>query len=285
MANPSIIEAVHTCMRSAFAKGESCVLPYFHTMERGSTLQVQTKSDDSPMTCADIETEAALRTEINNSFPEDSILGEEMGMTHGENTKQLKIKNAKAAMWVIDPIDGTKAFIAGYPLFGILLARIDEDGSLQASGVSMPALGCRRFFAAQNAEVWEEDAKGNKLRQLQTSHCENLTQARIVIGEAERTLQGEPEVVRALTSEVASVRYEHDCYMYVRLAAGGIDLLLESGLQAYDFMPLVLIVERAGGVISDWHGEPLTIKSQGYVLASASQNLHKQALAQIHKIY
>ena len=274
-------ERVLACMRLAFTQGEACALKYFYEMERHGSLQVQTKADASPVTLADKETEAAIRAEIRAAFPNDSLLGEEMGAEAGSGSE--------AALWVIDPIDGTKAFIAGFPLFGILLARLDERGELMASGVSMPALGypfgnpigCRRFFAT-NSSCWEEDKHGVKQRELTTSGCKNLARARLCIGEAERTLQPPYfSVARALMARAASTRYEHDCYMYVRLAGGGIDMLLEAGLQPYDFLPLVLLVERAGGAISDWQGAPLTLSSSGEVLACASSDLHEQALALI----
>ena len=265
-------EKVLACMRSAFTQGEACALRYFHEMERHGSLQVQTKADASPVTRADKETEAAIRAEIRAAFPDDSLLGEELGTAAGSGSD--------AALWVIDPIDGTKAFIAGFPLFGILLARLDERGELVASGVSMAALDCRRFFATSGGISWEEDKHGVKQRELTTSGCQNLANARLCIGEAERTLQPPHlSVARALMARVASTRYEHDCYMYVRLAGGGIDMLLESGLQPYDFLPLVLLVERAGGVISDWQGAALTLASNGEVLACASSDLHEQALA------
>ena len=306
----AITERVLACMRSAFAKGEACALNYFREMEQHGSLQVYAKADASPVTLADRATEIAIRAEIQAAFPKDSLLGEELGEERGAeevpscggesrndksgNYKSGNDKSAtatanstntrKAALWVIDPIDGTKAFITGFPLFGILLARLDEQGSLMASGVSMPALACRRFFATRNGICWEEDKLGGKQQQLNTSGCRNLASARLCIGEAERTLQPPHlSIAQALMGAVASTRYEHDCYMYVRLAGGGIDMLLETGLQPYDFLPLVLLVERAGGAISDWQGEPLTLSSSGQVLACASSELHEQALALIAK--
>ncbi len=288
-------ERILACMRSAFAKGEACALNYFREMEQHGSLQVHTKADASPVTLADRETEAAIRAQILADFPKDALLGEEMGATAGcgseksneaANKRICKStgKSEKAALWVIDPIDGTKAFIIGFPLFGILLARLDRQRELLASGVSMPALGCRRFFATRDGICWEEDKYGDKQQQLTTSGRKNLSLARLCIGEAERTLrQPHLPIARALAEKVASTRYEHDCYMYVRLAGGGIDMLLETGLQPYDFLPLVLLVERAGGVISDWQGAPLTLSSSGQVLACASCELHEQALALIDR--
>ena len=261
-----------TCMRSAFAEGEACALRHFRNQERKGDLAVQAKEDLSPVTLADRETEQALFRVVRSFYPQASLLGEETGES---------LSSSDGGLWIVDPIDGTRGFIAGWPLFGILLARLDATGKPRVGGVSMPALGCRRFFAISSGGCWEEDAQPNKQpnkqQEMATSSCERLEEARLFIGEAERTLLY--DAVRALAARVRACRYAHDCYMYVRLAAGGVDVIVEAGLQAYDFMPLILLVEQAGGVVSDWQGKPLTRHSHGEVVASANIGLHRQVLA------
>ena len=256
------------CVRSAFAEGEACALRHFRNQERKGDLVVHTKEDCSPATRADRETEQAILRVVRSFYPEASLLGEETG----EN-----LSSADRGLWIVDPIDGTRGFIAGWPLFGILLARIDATGKPRIGAVSMPALGCRRFFATSSGGCWEENALAEKQQKMKTSACKQLDKARLFIGEAEKTLLY--DAVQALATRVRACRYAHDCYMYVRLAAGGVDVVVEAGLQAYDFMPLILLVEQAGGVVSDWQGKPLTQHSKGEVVASANARLHREVLA------
>ena len=255
-------------MRSAFTEGEACALRHFRNQERQGDLAVHAKKDFSPVTLADEETEQALFRVVRSFYPDASLLGEETGES---------LSSADGGLWIVDPIDGTRGFIAGWPLFGILLARLDATGKPRVGAVSMPALGCRRFFATSSGGCWEEDARGYKTQEMASSVCERIDEARLFVGEAEKTLLH--DTVRVLTTRVQTCRYAHDCYMYVRLAAGGVDVVVEAGLQAYDFMPLVLLVTQAGGVVSDWQGNPLTRHSKGEVVASANARLHRQVLS------
>ena len=256
------------CMRSAFAQGEACALRHFRQQETTGDLAVHAKEDSSPVTRADRETEQAMLRVVRSFYPDASLLGEETGES---------LSSSDGGLWIVDPIDGTRGFIAGWPLFGILLARLDATGKPRVGAVSMPALGCRRFFALSSGGCWEEDARGDKKHEMTTSACVQLEKARLFVGEAEKTLLY--ETARSLAARVRACRYAHDCYMYVRLAAGGVDIVVEAGLQAYDFMPLVLLVEQAGGVVSDWRGNPLTRHSKGEIVASANARLHCQVLA------
>ncbi len=256
------------CMRSAFAQGEACALRHFRSQEKKGDLIVHAKEDCSPVTLADRETEQAMLRVVRSFYPDASLLGEETGES---------LSSSDGGLWIVDPIDGTRGFVVGWPLFGILLARLDEAGKPRVGAVSMPALGCRRFFATSSGGCWEEDAQGCKKQEMATSACAQLEEARLFVGEAEKTLLH--DAARVLASRVRVCRYAHDCYMFVRLAAGGVDIVVEAGLQAYDFMPLVLLVTQAGGVVSDWQGNPLTRHSKGEVVASANARLHRQVLA------
>ena len=257
-----------SCMRAALTQGEACALKHFRSQEAHANLRVDAKEDRSPVTLADRETEQALFRAVRAFYPDASFLGEETGESLSSSDKGL---------WIVDPIDGTRGFIAGWPLFGILLARLDAAGRARASAVSMPGLGCKRFFALASGGSWEEDAEGQKRRDMATSACVKVEEARLLIGEAEKTMLYDG--LGDLAARVRFCRYEHDCYMYVRLAAGGVDVVVEAGLQAYDFMPLVLVVTGAGGVVSDWRGNALTRHSRGEVVASANARLHDQVLA------
>ncbi len=222
-----------------------------------STLTVEDKPDDSPVTIADRETEEHIRRAIEARFPEHGILGEEFGQD----------KAGAEHTWIIDPIDGTRSFICGVPLFGMLLGVLHNDVPI-AGVIRMPALdecfaGCRDGGATLNGAP---------------IHCRNIVnpqEARIFINEANRMVEREPERLRRLMTLGHTRRFSNDCYPFGLLAAGQIDAVVDFDLQPYDYLPLVPVVEAAGGTISDWRGMPLGLRSDGTVLAAATRELHQ----------
>jgi inositol-phosphate phosphatase/L-galactose 1-phosphate phosphatase/histidinol-phosphatase len=221
------------------------------------------KQDHSPVTIADKAAEQALRDILAERFPEHAIYGEEQGHSAGDG-----------GTWVIDPIDGTKSFLLGNPLFGCLVGFV-KDNEVQAGGLAMPALN----------EIWIADRTGPTLLNGQTcrvSQCRQLKQANILTSSPDFFNAKELKQFDQLCEHTRYRRYGGDCYTYAMLAGGWVDLVVESGLFPFDYLPLVPIVEQAGGVISDWQGNALTLSSGSQVIASATPELHEAALASLN---
>lgn len=220
---------------------------------------VDIKPDDTPVTIADREIEQAIRNILTESFPGHAIYGEEQGQTSGEG-----------GTWVIDPIDGTKSFLLGNPLFGCLLGFV-ENGIVQAGGLAMPALN----------EVWFADRSGQTTfngKACGVSQCNSLSNASLLTSSPDFFSPEEFERFEALSRQIRYRRYGGDCYTYAMLAGGWVDLVVESTLYPFDYLPLVPIVEQAGGVISDWQGNTLGLDSGSQVIAAANRQLHEAAL-------
>ncbi|MBZ9655823.1 histidinol-phosphatase [Phyllobacterium lublinensis] len=214
-----------------------------------------------PVTEADREAERAIRTLINASFPEHGILGEEFG---GENLDQSHV-------WVIDPIDGTRAFISGIPVWGTL-AGLTIDGDAVAGVMAQPFTG--ELFMCDGDDSWYEGPGGT--RRLQTRKTITLPEATLFT----TTPMLFKDEVRAaydrVEEKIRLARYGTDCYAYAMLAAGFVDLVIESGLHPYDIVALIPIIEKAGGVITTWDGGPA--EQAGKILAAATPELHAQAM-------
>ena len=222
-------------------------------------ISVELKADDSPVTIADREIEQAIRKLITDRFPGQAIYGEEQGQTSGDG-----------GTWVIDPIDGTKSFLLGNPLFGCLIGFV-EDGIVQAGGLSMPAL----------KETWVADRSGPTTRNginCQTSECQDLATASLLTSSPDFFDGEEYGAFETLSKQIQYRRFGGDCYTYAMLAGGWADLVVESGLYPFDYLPLVPIVEQAGGVISDWQGNSLGLSSGSQVIAAATPQLHEAGL-------
>lgn len=221
---------------------------------------IERKADESPVTIADRETEAALRRAIAERFPDHGILGEEFGSEGLE----------RDYVWIIDPIDGTKSFISGSPLFGMLVAVL-KHGRPLAGIIRMPALN----------ECYGGTADGGSDRDGTPIACRKgvaLESAFLCINEANSLMADRPAVFQRLMAAGAYRRLTYDCYPYAQLAGGQVDAVVDCNLQPYDFLPVVPVVEGAGGIITDWQGRPLTLESDGRVAASASPALHRQVL-------
>ena len=171
---------------------------------------------------------------------------------------------------MIDPIDGTKSFLLGNPLFGCQVGFV-EDGIVQAGGLSMPALN----------ETWVADRSGPTTLNgisCQTSQCQDLSTASLLTSSPDFFSRDEYSVFESLSKQIQYRRFGGDCYTYAMLAGGWVDLVVESALFPFDYLPLVPIVEQAGGVISDWQGKSLGLSSGSQVIAAATPQLHEAAL-------
>lgn len=223
-------------------------------------LDLEAKADASPVTIADRRTEQAIRTDLAAAFPDDGIYGEEFG------TEKLDAD----AIWIIDPIDGTRSFITGHPLFGMLLGRIVRDVP-QIGIVRMPALD----------ETFVGAAGGNATLNGRTISCRKTTRladAMVYINEAETLNADSPERFARLCKVGHTRRMAYDCYPHALVAAGQIDAVIDCGLQPYDYLPLVALVEAAGGIMCDWMGEPLDLQSDGRVITAATPELRDALL-------
>lgn len=223
-------------------------------------LDIDAKGDESPVTVGDRETESALRGLIGERFPGHGIYGEEFGE-----------ENAGSHFtWVLDPIDGTRSFITGTPTFGTLISLL--EGGIPVLGViDMPAMDERWIGGGQEGTF----LNGTGCR---VSRCEQIAGCRLVSTSPDMLSEIELVGFRRVLRKTSFYRYGGDCYNYALLASGYVDLVIESDLHPYDFCALVPVVEGAGGVITDWQGQPLNMQSEGNVLASSSQALHQQAL-------
>ena len=220
---------------------------------------VETKPDRSLVTQADKAIETLIRDRIRAAFPDDGLYGEEFG-AEGLSAQRL---------WVIDPIDGTQAFVMGIPVFSTLIAVL-EAGKPTLSAADFPALD-QRFTAAAG-----QGASLNGSR-VQVSHLNDLAAATLT-ATSPRMFQEDGGRFATLMDRVGSVRFGLDAYGFCSLARGRVDLAVEACLQPYDYLAPSLIVTEAGGLISDWRGAPLGLESDGRVVAAATPEMHRQAL-------
>ncbi|MCO5065038.1 MAG: histidinol-phosphatase [Rhizobiaceae bacterium] len=218
-----------------------------------------------PVTEADRQAEKAIRALINDSYPGHGILGEEFGA-----------ENADAEfVWVIDPIDGTRSFISGIPLWGTLVG-LTRNGDAIAGMMAQPFIG--ELFYADGKGAFYEGPHGKTA--LATSATDSLGAARLCTTTPKLFVGDQLAAFQRLESAVQLSRYGTDCYAYVMVAAGQIDLVVETALQPYDIVALVPIVEQAGGVITNWDGGPAELG--GGIVAAANPRLHDAAMAILH---
>jgi len=226
-----------------------------------SSVDFERKQDLTPVTIADRAIEVGLRRLIQARFPDHGILGEETGYTPGDRYT-----------WYLDPIDGTKSFISGMPLFGTLVALADErEGAVVAGMIDMPAL----------AERWYGTPDGTTFngKPASVSRTRRLEDAQVYTSSPDFFTPQDWARYDALSRRAMFRRFGGDCYQYGLLASGHCDLVVETSLKSFDFMALIPVVEGAGGVVRDWEGQPLTPDSDGRVVAAANECLLKQALA------
>lgn len=223
-------------------------------------LDLVAKEDESPVTIADRDTERMLRDAIAAQFPDDGILGEEFGLTNPDAPTR----------WIIDPIDGTRSFITGHPGFGMLLGRLIA-GVPQLGVIRMPALD-ETFAGAPGLGA---SLNGAPIRVRQTR---DLAQAFVYVNEAEKILAADAARFARLCRAGHTRRMAYDCYPHALVAAGQIDVVVDCGLQPYDYLPLIAVVEAAGGLICDWQGRGLSAESDGRVITAATPALRDQML-------
>lgn len=223
-------------------------------------IPIEAKADDSPVTQADKEIERTLRAIIKQKFPEHGIIGEEYEPTNPD----------ASLVWMLDPIDGTSSFMIGRPIFGTLIALL-ENGVPILGVIDQPILG-ERWIGAQNmATIFNNTTcrTRNILKLEQATLC--TTSPDLFHGKAR-------EAFNRVHEQVKYTVYGGDCYSYGLLASGTVDMVMESNLKPHDFCALAPIVKGAGGVYTDWQGNELTLNSEGNVIACGARHVHDQVL-------
>ena len=227
---------------------------------RGSEA-VEWKPDASPVTRADKAAETALRAAIEARFPDDAILGEEHAARPGSGKTGYS--------WVIDPIDGTRAFVCGRPVFGTLVGLV--DGTTPVAGlIDMPMLD--ECYVGVGGKTVLNGAAAT------TSQVTSLARARIASTAPEALLADSLAAFNRMVDQAAITVYGGDCHNYALLAAGHLDLVLEDGLATHDIMGVVEVVCGAGGIITDKQGAPVSLDGTSSLLAAATPALHAEAL-------
>ena len=221
--------------------------------------EVEFKEDSSPVSAADRESEAAMREIIERETPEHGILGEEYGTVRGD----------AEYVWVLDPLDGTASFVTGKPMFGTLIA-LARRGVPLLGIIDQPTL-VERWVGVEGRPTLYN---GTPAR---TRPCAALRSAWLY-ATSPQMFQGPNFVAfEHLRKRVRRAVYGAECYAYGLLASGFVDLVVEADLKPYDFCALVPVVKGAGGEITEWSGRPLTIRSEGRVVAAGDPHLHGEA--------
>ena len=244
--------------RLATVSGE-VILPYFRT-----SLSVEDKSRGGafdPVTAADRAAEQAMRALIRESFPGHGVVGEEFGADQGD----------AEYVWVLDPIDGTKSFISGMPAWGTLIA-LTHRGTPVLGMMHQPFVGER--FSGDGAAAHYRGPAGE--RALMVRDCASLADAVLYTTSPRLMTEADRKQFSKVEEMVRLSRYGGDCYAYCMLAAGHIDLVIETELKPHDVIPLMPIISGAGGIITTWEGEPAS--AGGRIIAAGDKRVHAEAM-------
>jgi len=235
------------------------IRPFFR-----SGAAVEQKDDLTPVTAADRAAEDTIRRLLARDRPADGILGEEYGLVPGTSGR----------LWVVDPIDGTRGFVAGRPLWGTLIGLIEGGRpilGLVASGTGDRWLGC-------TVGTPRTLMNGKPVR---VRACASLAQVRAATTHPAAFSAAGHAAFQRVGRSVADMLFGGDCHNYGLLAAGHLDLVMEEGLKPWDWAALVPVVEGAGGLMTDWAGAPLDLRSEGKVLAVGDRRVLDAVLARL----
>lgn len=251
-------DRLRTCAHDMADAARAAILPLFRT-------PLVSDNKDAigfdPVTEADRAAELAMRAVLAQQRPDDAILGEEFGETAGTTGLQ----------WVIDPIDGTRAFISGTPTWGVLVSVRDASGPLFGV-IDQPYIGER--FEGGFGIARMVGPLGSRTHKTKTTP--DLADAILLTTFPEVGTAQEGAAFRAVAGRCKLTRYGMDCYAYALLAAGQIDLVIEAGLSAYDIQAPIAVIAAAGGIVTNWQGG--LAHEGGRVLAAANADVHAQAL-------
>lgn len=234
-------------------------LRYFRNADLG--LENKLSEGFDPVTVADRAAENVMRDILARERPDDGVFGEEFGQTSG----------ISGLTWVLDPIDGTRAYMSGTPTWGTLIAVSDGSGPI-CGIIDQPYIGER--FLGGFGEARFEGPRGSG--PLTARHGTSLDEATLFTTFPEVGTPDEGAAFRRVAENVRLVRYGMDCYAYALLAAGQIDLVIEAGLNAYDIQGPIAVIEAAGGIVTNWQGGPA--HNGGQAIAAANPVVHREAL-------
>lgn len=222
-----------------------------------------------PVTAADRGAEKVIASALKARFPDHALTGEEFGELDGLSQYR----------WIVDPIDGTRAFIMGSPLWGTLIGLM--DGGQPLLGLMDQPFTGERFWSSEKRTHMRRGPAG-KTMTLKTRPCTKLSDAVLTSTHPGLFAKGrQQEILARFEKSVRMTRFGGDCYGYCLLAAGFVDLIIEPSLKTYDIAPLIPIIERAGGVVTTWSGEPAS--AGGDILASGDRRVHEAALKVLAK--
>jgi myo-inositol-1(or 4)-monophosphatase len=243
----------------ATVSGET-ILPFFRT-----ALSVSDKGRGGsfdPVTAADHAAETVMRALIHRSFPDHGIIGEEFGSERAD----------AEYVWVLDPIDGTKSFIAGMPMWGTLIGLLHRGEPVYGM-MSQPFT--RERFSGDGGAARYRGPAGE--RALMVRPCEVLTDA-VLFTTSPRLMKPDDRAAFGKVEEAVRLsRYGGDCYAYCMLAAGHVDLVIETELKPYDVLPLIPIIRGAGGIVTNWEGG--SPNDGGRVIVAGDKRVHAAAMA------
>ncbi len=265
------VDFVRFVERLADVSGDA-ILPFFRT-----SLFAEDKACGGafdPVTEADRAAEIAMRRLIEATFPHHGIIGEEFG----------SVREDAEYVWVLDPIDGTKSFICGLPLWGTLIGL--EHRGRPCYGLMHQPFTRERFSGDGEAAVWRGPSRRHSLdrsapqaleeRRLKVRDCARLADATLMTTSPKLIDENLRDAFRRVEDETRLSRYGGDCYAYCALAAGHVDLVIETSLNPYDIVALIPIVEGAGGVVTTWSGEPAA--KGGAIIAAGDRRVHEAAV-------
>lgn len=223
---------------SASEKAAEFVLQHF----RSQTLGVESKADDSPVTVADRGAETTLRNAISTAFPEDGILGEEFDVVESQNGYR----------WILDPIDGTKPFIYGVPLFGMLLG-LEFKGRMVAGVCRLPGMN-EVVYAEEGCGAWWKIGDGEPTKAVASSESQ-LSEARLMFTEPTHDIRcGRETVLPHLLHKVKLARGWGDCFGHIMVATGRAEIAIDPEMSPWDIAALIPILRESGGSCTDWKG-------------------------------
>lgn len=256
--DPVVVELLPEFVQFARTVADAARRPSLHYFRADPELHI--KADGSPVTVADRETERVIRDLLSQSYPQHALMGEEYGWTRSD----------QSYTWVVDPIDGTKSYLAGAPTYGTLLALLYE-GKPVLGIIDIPALD-ERWCGVVGQPTTMND------RPVKSSSCAGVEQAVLTVISPDKLNADERLAVDALSRMARVCRYSSDGYSHPLLASGYVDMSVAVGQQPFDYLAVVPVVEGAGGCISDWAGKPLGLDSDGRILVTATPELHREAL-------
>lgn len=244
---------------------ETSVLKYFR---KHTAVENKSQRGFDPVTEADKAAERIIAKTLKSRFPDHSLTGEEFGHVNGSSPYR----------WVIDPIDGTRAFIMGSPLWGTLIGLLDGDTPVLGL-MNQPFTG-ERYWAGEKASYMR--LRDGKPQRIRTRACPRLADAILTTTHPDLFERGhQQDVHKALGRSVRMTRYGGDCYHFALLASGLIDAVFEAGVKSYDVVALIPIIERAGGCMTAWDGGRAI--NGGNVIATGDPRLHEAALKLISR--